>query len=86
MHWSDKGETNNLAMGDAWLVEQDVNLPGLELLLDTSRFVQRIALCQPQQSITHGRAYYVRYKPGTSCLVAYQLVADGEPLWVYATA
>jgi aminoglycoside phosphotransferase (APT) family kinase protein len=72
---------------DAELVRRDPALPGLAMLLDADAFNERL------RSAARGAGWasdtfapaYVRYKPGTSCLVAYRGAAGGPPR-LYAVA
>lgn len=68
---------------DAALVRRDRELPGLELLFDTAALARRL------QAVTGAlrdlSPTYVRYKPGTSCLVAYRTEANAPPS-LYAIA
>ncbi len=75
-----------LMPGDADLVRRDPRLPGLALLLDPEAFSAR--LCEHFRGIDPARAAptYVRHKPGTSCVVAYQLSQNGKQVDVHAHA
>lgn len=73
-----------LAPGDNKLVERDQALPGLAILLDPDRMaelIQRLFACPPLGSLTPN---YVRYKPGTSCLVGYEAQVGVVTLPLYA--
>jgi aminoglycoside phosphotransferase (APT) family kinase protein len=68
---------------DAALARRDPALPGLGLLLDTaalSRRLQSAGVALPDLSPA-----YIRYKPGTSCLVAYRIDPHSPPA-LYAVA
>lgn len=75
-----------LLPADAALVERDPTVGGLATLLDVGAFTLLLQARLPQVAIDTVTARYVRYKPATSCLVAYDLVAAGKPLMVYARA
>ena len=64
---------------EAALVERERDLPGLGLVLDDARFCERLAKLLPDGDVRAARAVYLRYKPQTSCLVAYRVLGrDGE--------
>ncbi|MEZ4353740.1 MAG: aminoglycoside phosphotransferase family protein [Myxococcota bacterium] len=67
-----------LASDDAGLVARDRALPGLETLLDEKRLHEALA-SRGFDGIEALEADYVRYKPGTSCLVAYRFRLAGVP-------
>jgi aminoglycoside phosphotransferase (APT) family kinase protein len=67
-----------LSPADADVARRDPDLPGLALVLDPDAFAEAIGAPVPLRPI------YVRYKPGTSCLVAYRL--DGEEAGVQLAA
>lgn len=73
-----------LSPSDAQLVERDAVLPGLATLLDADALATAIGAAVPDATITAARPSYLRYKPGTNCLVAADLVVDAKPLSVYA--
>ncbi|MGH2542364.1 MAG: hypothetical protein ACRDIB_06200, partial [Ardenticatenaceae bacterium] len=79
-----------LARGDLELARRDRALPGLALLLDSDAFTAaaQTAFAQRALDVVVGsaRATYVRYKPGTSCLVAYRIELDGVESDLYARA
>ena len=67
-----------LAADDAGLAARDRRLPGLRLVLDGDAVTEALGAAHPQLRVTRATPAYVRYKPGTSCLVAYRLrLADG---------
>jgi aminoglycoside phosphotransferase (APT) family kinase protein len=67
-------------------VERDRAIPGLALLLDPEALGERLQKTLPETEVLTARARYVRYKPGTSCLVAYRLDVGGAEIEVYAKA
>lgn len=70
-----------LTPADLEVVERDPALPGLALVLDHDALADRLRAVRPELGLVSARATYVRYKPGTSCLVGYRLeLADGEVL------
>lgn len=72
---------------DAALAERDPAVPGLRVVLDEDALCERARRSLPGVELTGGEATYVRYKPGTSCLVAYRLRrASGEIVLATATA
>lgn len=75
-----------LEPGDQNLVNRDCGLIGLPVLLDPSRFTALMQQTFPTAGITSTQAYYIRYKPGTSCLVACHIETAAGPTIVYARA
>lgn len=75
-----------LSAADAALVQREPVLPGLPLLLDLDAFSSTLRQILPGLEIDAVRATYVRYKPRTSCLVAYRLVHNDGELDLYARA
>ncbi len=73
-----------LSRADAIVVERDGRLPGLRTLLDAEAFGEALRRLAPGAEVGAARARYVRYKPRTSCLVAYEVEVGGEPVGVYA--
>jgi streptomycin 6-kinase len=75
-----------LSAADAELVQRDLMLPGLDALLDTERFTSVLHAAVPDLRGARVRATYVRYKPATRCLVAYEAVVDGAVRHLHANA
>ncbi len=71
---------------DIEIARRDSAIPGLGLLLDPEAFSIALGAAFPEANITTVRARYVRYKPGTNCLIAYRLQSDGMEIDVYAKA
>ncbi len=67
-----------LAPADAAIVARDRAVPGLALVLDPEALGARLAPVRPDLGPFVACATYVRYKPGTSCLVAYRLDRPGN--------
>lgn len=65
-----------LSPGDARLVARETELPCLPLLLDPEAFVSWLQPRVPDVEIRGARARYLRYKPATSCLVAFDVLSD----------
>ena len=72
-----------LSPADAHLIRRDPALPDLSLLLNPVAFGERLRADFPQRELGKGRATYVRYKPATSCLVAYRFESPSGPLDLY---
>lgn len=72
-----------LSPADANVARRDPVLPGLPLLLDDEAMTQ-ILRANWLAEVADVRACYVRYKPGTSCLVSYQCLLAGSPVGFYA--
>lgn len=75
-----------LSPSDAELVRRDRKIPGLPVLFDAEAFVRLLQTHLPDAQIETARIAYVRYKPGTNCLVLYRLESAGETFDVYAIA
>jgi aminoglycoside phosphotransferase (APT) family kinase protein len=75
-----------LARAERTLVEREPDLPGLGLVLDDARFCERLTGLLPDEGVRAARAVYMRYKPRTSCLVAYRVLARDGELDVHAVA
>ncbi len=73
-----------LDRGDRELVSRDRELIGLRTLLDASAFTELLQQSHPDAKIEEACPYYVRYKPGTSCLVGYHVRAGELRTEVYA--
>lgn len=69
-----------ISADDQVLIARDATLTGLSLLLDDERMHERLAQALPDLGIRQVRAQYLRYKPGTSCLVSYCVELDDGPL------
>ncbi len=66
---------------DQSLVERDRQLPGLATLLDDATLLSLLrAAGQDVQTVTSA---YLRYKPHTNCLVAYEVWLNQQPHWIY---
>jgi aminoglycoside phosphotransferase (APT) family kinase protein len=76
-----------LSPADASLVSRDPAVPGLGILLDDAAMTAVLAQAMSKYRPTAARSTYIRYKPGTSCLVGFEVsVERGEPISVYARA
>jgi len=73
-----------LSPADAMLVDRDTRLPGLGTLLDTRAFCATLRRLCPDRDVRSASARYVRYKPNTSCLVAFEVEVGEERIGVYA--
>lgn len=73
-----------LSPPDAEVARRDRALPGLGVLLDPDAFAGALAQALPAIAILGARAVYVRYKPGTNCLVAYRVAVAGAEIDAYA--
>lgn len=69
--------------GDSRIVEREPDLPGLRSVLDPELFLATVRRLCPGPEMSSAEAEYVRYKPGTSCLVSYRVTVDGRPVHVY---
>ena len=75
-----------LSAADAALVARDRAIPGLALLLDADAFAEALQIALPEARVTAAAATYVRYKPGTNCLVGYRVTTADGAAPVYARA
>ncbi|MFD1801822.1 phosphotransferase [Mixta tenebrionis] len=74
-------------MHDAALIANDSALPGLALLLEPHRLLSRLRACSATGATRDLTINYLRYKPGTSCIVGLTLtLADGRQQLCYAKA
>ena len=74
-----------LCAQDRDLIRRDPALPGLEILLEPAALLtelERVGL----RGLEDARISYVRYKPRTSTLVAYEVRQEGETVHLYAKA
>ncbi|HMQ31541.1 MAG TPA: phosphotransferase [Chloroflexaceae bacterium] len=75
-----------LSPADAALVARDPAIPGLAVLLDPEAFALALRSAAPDAQLGAVEPMYVRYKPGTNCLVAYRVILPAGPTTVYARA
>ncbi|MHC4415976.1 MAG: aminoglycoside phosphotransferase family protein [Planctomycetota bacterium] len=75
-----------LCQADASLVRRDPLIPGLGTLLDPEAFAESLRRAYPGAGVTTAEPRYVRYKPGTSCLVGYWVAGRAGSMDVYARA
>ncbi|MGH9053962.1 MAG: aminoglycoside phosphotransferase family protein [Acidimicrobiia bacterium] len=73
-----------LAADDAVLARRDPAVPGLATVLDPAAVAERLRRLLPGAETA--QPTYVRYKPGSSCLVAYRVESDRGVLPCYAKA
>ncbi len=73
-----------LSPDDRELVRRESALPELGTLLDTTAFAAALTDTFPRLGLESLTPRYLRYKPGTSCLVAYSAVLGGAPLELHA--
>lgn len=60
------------------LVRRETALPGFRTLLDEGLFLERLRRANPGSEVASARLRYLRYKPGTNCLAAYEVeTGDG---------
>jgi tRNA A-37 threonylcarbamoyl transferase component Bud32 len=71
---------------EADLVRRDSGLPGLAIVLDPEAFVGALQRSLPTADLGPARITYVKYKPGTNCLVGYRLTVAGTVVDVHAKA
>ncbi len=73
-----------LERADASFVREDARVRGLATLLDEGAFLATLRRLCPSHDIQSADARYVRYKPHTSCLVAYRVRVGETYTAVYA--
>ncbi len=67
----------------AELAARDRALPGLAIVLDDEALAAELAHALPDAGVTAAEATYVRYKPGTACVVACRLTAAAGEIRAY---
>jgi len=75
-----------LSPPDLDLVRRDAALPGLATVLEPAAMVAALRRHRPGRRYCDAEITYVRYKPGTSCLVGYRVKVDGEEMLFGAQA
>src|SRR5262245_33800708 len=75
-----------LGRADEALVARARDPPGLGLVRDVDRFGERLKEILPGLDARSARALYLRYRPPTSCLVAYRALCRTGELDVHAVA
>jgi aminoglycoside phosphotransferase (APT) family kinase protein len=75
-----------ISADDLAVCGSDRRLPGLPIVLDDDRLAAALRAACPSVPIDRARRTYARYKPGRSCVVAYELEVAGSRLDVYARA
>ncbi|MCA9246601.1 MAG: sulfotransferase [Planctomycetales bacterium] len=80
------GPHRNLTPPDAELVQRDSALPGLALLLSDNEMAAAVARATWHLDIQSARCRYLRYKPGASCLAAYEFQTSAGVLDGFAMA
>lgn len=75
-----------LTPADLDLVRKDRALPGLATLLDPDAFAAALAPHLSRTEPVTARSSYLRYKPGTNCLVSYRLQTPDAEVIVHAKA
>jgi aminoglycoside phosphotransferase (APT) family kinase protein len=75
-----------LSAPDVDLVRRDPRLVGLGTLLDPEAFVAALMRAAPGVELGPAEISYIRYKPGTNCLVGYRLEVEGEVVDAHARA
>ena len=71
---------------DQALVDRDRDFPGLAILLDGAAMRDRIQAHHPHLAVQAVTSTYVRYKPQTNCLVAYDVTVNDQVQPVYGKA
>jgi aminoglycoside phosphotransferase (APT) family kinase protein len=74
----------SLSADDADLVARERALPGLATLLDDVAFATVLDEAYPEAGVRAAQSTYTRLKPGTNCLVAYDVETAAGATRVYA--
>ncbi len=69
---------------DGGLVARDPALDALATVLDPEKFGAAIRAAAPEVALDRVEPWYLRYKPGTSCLAAYRLMIGGRNVIAHA--
>jgi len=81
-----EGMSTALSPDDVDLIQRDPALLGLATVLDPAAFLAALRRSLPEADLKTARIIYIRYKPGTNCLVGYQLEVSGETVEAYSKA
>lgn len=73
-----------LSRDDHDVVERDPALPALATLLDPAAFGAALRESYPHLAVGDLTGWYLRYKPGTSCLAAFDAVLGGDRVILHA--
>lgn len=73
-----------LSRHDAQLAHRDPSIPSLPLLFDEEAFRQRLNEARPPSRFKNISLNYVRYKPGTSCIAAFEGETETTTIQFYA--
>ncbi|MEZ4703288.1 MAG: aminoglycoside phosphotransferase family protein [Rhodothermales bacterium] len=71
---------------DEHLIARDTALPGLRSVLDPNAFAGMLRANDVPFEVRDAAMTYIRYKPGQSCLVGYEIRTDDGTLPVYTKA
>jgi tRNA A-37 threonylcarbamoyl transferase component Bud32 len=71
---------------DIDIINRDPNLPGLSLLFNPEGLLEKLRQHLTNFNLGIPQSYYLRYKPHTNCLVAYQLPVNNQLVTIYAKA
>jgi streptomycin 6-kinase len=75
-----------LSIADADLVRRDRAIPGLAVLLDSHALLTELQAIVPAAKLGDAQITYVKYRPGSSCLVGYRIEVAGSLVELYAEA
>ena len=75
-----------LSPADEAVLARDPGLPGLRWLFDDEALLEALRLARPNLGARALRVENLRYKPGTSCLAAFEIETARGPLPAYAKA
>ena len=76
----------NLSAAELALTRADRDLLALPRVLDTEALMKQLGNGSSTPFADKAAKRYIRYKPGTNCLVAYELEREGRATSVYAKA
>ena len=69
---------------DIDIIDRDRNLTGLSLLFNENALLNKLKECVTDVDLGIPESYYLRYKPNTNCLVAYQLPVNNQLVTIHA--
>ena len=68
------------------LVQRNQDVPGLAVLLDSDAFLDMLREEVPQLGVSSAKLEYIRFRPGASCVCAYEATSAAGNLPIYAKA
>lgn len=81
-----KVQVENTPTATSDLLRRDRKIPGLGIILDTSRLLSGLGKQLDTGQINSIKLNYLRYKPGMNCLARYELKTRAGTIFAYAKA